>query len=79
MCSGFLPLMGDSMNKWKIFILCMAACLLAIPAVSAEEYVINFITEGTLASAEKDYIVSPWTGNSPDSENSIFLYGRPSI
>ena len=65
--------MGDSMNKWKIFILCIVACLLAIPAVSAEEeYVINSVTEETLAFAEKDYIVSPWTENSPDSENSIF-------
>ena len=73
MCSGFLPLMGDSMNKWKIFILCILACLLTIPAVSAEEeYAINSVTEETPASAEKDYIVSPWTENSPDSENSIF-------
>lgn len=61
--------MGDSMNKWKVLILCIVAGLLVIPAASAEEeYRINSYTDDTLASAGTDYVVSPST--EADTEDS---------
>lgn len=61
--------MGDSMNKWKVLILCIVAGLLVIPAASAEEeYRINSYTDDTLASAGTDYVVSP--GTEADTEDS---------
>lgn len=46
--------------------------LMAVTSVSAEEeYVVNSSIGDTLASAEIDYIVSPWTENSFGIENCI--------
>ncbi|MHC1754963.1 MAG: hypothetical protein AB9861_05940 [Methanosarcina sp.] len=65
--------MGDSMNRWKVLILCVVAVLLFVPSASAEEeYVVNSVTEDTLAVAGKDYIVSPWIESSSDTEDSVF-------
>ncbi|AKB41124.1 hypothetical protein MSMAW_2133 [Methanosarcina mazei WWM610] len=62
------------MKSWMIFVLCVIIGLMAVPAVSAEEeYATNFDMGDTLASAEKDYIISPWTENSSDTENFISL------
>lgn len=60
------------MKTWKVFVLCIFIGLIATPAVLAEEeYAVNSVTEDTLASAERDYIVSPWIEHSPDIENSV--------
>lgn len=49
---------------------------MAVPAASAEEsYAENSDTKVTLDSAGNDYVVSPSTENSSDTENSISLYG----
>ncbi|MHC1754940.1 MAG: hypothetical protein AB9861_05825 [Methanosarcina sp.] len=65
--------MGDSMNRWKVLILCVVAGLLFVPSASAEEeYVVNSVTEDTLAVAGKGYIVSPWIESSSNTEDSVF-------
>ncbi|MHC1754951.1 MAG: hypothetical protein AB9861_05880 [Methanosarcina sp.] len=62
------------MKRWKILVLCIVIGLMAVPAVSAEEeYAENSDTEDVPASAGIEYIVSPWTENSLDTENSISL------
>lgn len=73
--SGFLPLMGDSMNIWKVLILCMVAGMLFVPAAYAgEEHTVNFATKDDLVSAKNDkidYIVSPCPEDSSDTENPV--------
>ena len=70
---AFYPLSGDIMKTWKVFVLCIFIGLIATPAVSAEEeYAENSDTEDVPASAGIEYIVSPWTENSLDTENSDF-------
>lgn len=55
-------------------ILCIIIGLMAVPAASAEEsYAENSDTKVTLDSAGNDYVVSPSTENSSDTENSISL------
>ncbi|MCC4771340.1 hypothetical protein FXV91_14565 [Methanosarcina sp. DH2] len=56
-----------------IFVLCVIIGLMAVPTVSAEEeHAENSVTEDSLASAGKDYIVSPWIENLSDTEDSVF-------
>lgn len=55
-----------------MLILCIIIGLMAVPAASAEEaYAENSDTKVTLDSAGNDYVVSPSTENSSDTENSI--------
>jgi hypothetical protein len=62
------------MKTWKMLILCIIIGLMAVPAASAEEaYAENSDTKVTLDSAGNDYVVSPSTENSSDTENSISL------
>ena len=71
-CSGLLPLMGDSMNIWKVLILCMAAGILIIPvALAEEEHTVNSANKDNLLSDENnkiEYIVSPASEDSSDTE-----------
>ncbi|MDI9395282.1 MAG: hypothetical protein QM426_07630 [Euryarchaeota archaeon] len=61
------------MKIWKMLILCIITGLIAVPAVSAEkEYSENSKSKVVLYSADKNYIVSPWTENSFDTENSVY-------
>lgn len=63
--------MGNSMNRWKVIMLCIVAGLLVVPVASAaEEYRVNSYTDDTLASAGNDYVVSPSTEDSADTEDS---------
>ncbi|AKB28676.1 hypothetical protein MSSIT_1957 [Methanosarcina siciliae T4/M] len=57
------------MEAWKVCVLCIIIGLMAVPAVSAEnEYAVNSAAEDTSASAGVEYIVSPWTENSSDTD-----------
>lgn len=70
---SFLIYFGVTMKTWKMLILCVIIGLIAVPTVSAEkEYSENSNNKVILDSAEKDYVVSSWTGNSFDIENSLF-------
>lgn len=55
-----------------IFVLCVIIGLIAVPAVSAEEYAENSDTGDAPASAGIEYIVNPWVENSSDMEDSAF-------
>ena len=55
-----------------MLILCIIGGMIIIPAVSAdEEYTVCSGKENTFVSAEKDYIVSPWTENHRDKGGSF--------
>ena len=61
------------MKTWKVFILCVIIGSMAVPVVSAEkEYAVTFDKKDILDTTGKDYIVSPSTENSFDTESFIF-------
>ncbi|WP_410507189.1 hypothetical protein RSJ42_10180 [Methanosarcina hadiensis] len=59
--------MGDSMNIWKVLILCMIASVLVLPvALADEEHTVNSANKDNPVSDKKDkvdYIVTPATGD----------------
>ncbi|HOW15559.1 hypothetical protein [Methanosarcina sp.] len=68
--------MGDSMNIWKVLMLCMVAGMLIVPVASAEEeHTLNSADKDNLVSAKNDkvdYIVSP-SEDSSDTENPVSI------
>lgn len=71
--------MGDSMNIWKVLVLCIVASLVLVPAVSAKDKNADNSDKHGQNSAGKDYIVSPYPEDSSDTEDFVSIDSTQSI